>query len=295
MPPCTVSVVAPAIPFLQSAWSRSWPTANWPTQFGITFGTSCYSACGSLGFRNVAGAAALVPDWTSPNVKVSFTTCAASDYTIYTVPLVAAQITADLDHRATGTGLLWPVAPAPLTTAVTVDVAGVVVFAVPMNTLQNATQSEMEFKRSIVSVRLALNYATGPQAPSWPDSTNALWAFVPVNDALTQLEDLLNETADTVSRDMTGYVTSHMINSKVECEAAQVADQTCSSTTLMPTGPCNACDTCCKCLVQQRCDGECSSCACVKCSTFNYTPSFVAACAAAAFFILAYIVLRRVS
>ena len=149
----------------------------------------------------------------------------------------------------------------------------------------------MDFKRAKVSVRLALNYAAGTSA-QWPDQTHALFPFVPLNDALTQLEASLNAYSEKVTDRIQGYLNSHMTNSTRACEAFQAVDNVCTSATDMPLLPCNGCDTCCKCLVQQRCDGECAKCACINCSAFNYDLAFLIALAFMFVFVVAYIVLR---
>lgn len=294
--PCDESVFQNALPFLEQAWTKYWTTSSTPlpNKFGIVFGRTCHSVCGSIGFRGVTGLQALQPDWAAwgtPAAKKSFTTCASTDYGIYVVPFTAGTITADVDHRATGTDVLWPQAPNGHTTPVTIDVNGFLVFSVPLE-ITDTNTTDVKFKSSLVSVRLALNYATGLLAPAWPDAASTLFPFVPFADALGQYEASLNEYAEKLTNQMQAYVTSHMVNTTEPCEVQETAAQTCSAGTTMPGQACNACDTCCRCLVQQRCDGECSSCPCITCNAFNYEITFLLAVLFIVVFLVAYAVLR---
>ena len=129
-----------------------------------------------------------------------------------------------------------------------------------------------------VNLKLDIRLSGVWDSTSIPDILSPLYSSVPMDTLILQYSKLLSE-----------YLRKHMLpNLRAilqrpvetnECTFPVLTKQTCTAINGVitgPNGPCNPCDTCCNCFMQQRCDGDCKNCACVRCSVRPWTfPLFI--------------------
>ena len=245
---CTVSDFNNILVDLQNEWPSVWASQQWPRRAGLSFG-SCWGICGSLGLTNVVGPESLVPN--IAGATVAFSDCTASAVATLTVPINAVTSTFSVQGRATGLNTLWPSTGEAF--QMTGPVSGLVLLTVP---LAGQTANYVDLSIDVVF------YANITSA--WPNTGSVIFNAVPTGSlAQTWASDLNNTVKASVSGELRKRLQAP--GSLLACTIPASVDQTCTSSTSMPGSACAPCDTCCKCLVQQRCDGSCSSCACVGC------------------------------
>lgn len=249
---CTVADFNSILFDLQNEWPSVWALQQWPRRAGLSFG-SCWGICGSLGLTDVVGPESLVPNIAA--ATVAFSDCTASAVATITVPLTAVASTFFVQGRATGLNTLWPSTSEAFT--MTGPVSGLVLLTVPL-VGQIANYVDLS-----VDIILYANITS-----SWPDTSSVLYNAVPTGSlAQTWATDLNSTVKTSVSGALHKRLQAR--GSLLACTIPNPTDQTCTSSTSMPGAACAPCDTCCKCLIQQRCDGSCSSCACVGCREWS--------------------------
>lgn len=249
---CSLSTFSSILDTIDSTWTTEWPAFSDTVGKinGLSFG-SCYTVCGSIGYTDVSGLDALVPNLTDPNGPiVNFTTCGLVDSALIVIPLASITLSFDVTARATGLDALWPTMPSQ-----TIDayLSGFILITIPRD------ETVLEYTKPSVDISFQAIWS------EWPDSNSPLFPSVPTADLLKKFTDSLRQDA----REHFVQKLRRAIQAKnelLDCEWPAPANQTCTANTTMPALPCNPCDTCCKCLVQQRCDGECADCPCVNCT-----------------------------
>jgi hypothetical protein len=254
---CNITIFTSTINRLNSIWNSAWSEAfsSAPKQSGLVFG-SCYSVCGSLGLTNVTGG---VPTINIGAASATFTTCGITDYATCLVPIDSLNISIATAVRATGNGLLWP-STGPFVTA-PATLSGYLLLTVPV--------SQTLYKFTEISVSIVLNVNFGSNLVWPPDTASAIYPSVPLYELQYQYStELTTWMQKNLSRTLQKQLQSN--DGVFTCNFPAQTDQTCNVGTTMPGSPCHPCDTCCKCLIEQRCDGSCSDCACVNCSPFGW-------------------------
>ena len=259
MSTCTISDFQFLVTKLNNEWDSFWSIAaiQGPKQAGISFG-SCYTNCGSLGITNVGGLDAVNLD--TANATATFTTCNVEDYIVVVVPIEQTTILVDVQVRASGPNGLYPsVLGDEFVNDAPCAFSGFVLISIPVRS------------RKVILSELTVDFtcfATWATPFVWPDTSNILYNGVPFQEILYEWSESFIE-----------YLRSNLVkplrnalrdeNEYLTCVFPTAYEQTCTASTEMPIGPCHPCDTCCKCLIQQRCDGGCSDCECVNCETYN--------------------------
>lgn len=270
---------------IDGAWPSIWPVAaaKLPRRAGLPFGpANCQTICGSVGITDVQAAdlQALLPDTSA--ATVTFGTCGAQDIARLVVPLDAVPVNVDIEARATGFGTLWPSGgPGAHLVVGTASVSGILLVWAPVHS------GRIIWSETEADVRLYAKWAF-----SWPDTSNRLYATVPTDELASQWASELTQAArKTVIDPLLKSI--RVPNAPLTCDFPPTVDQACTASTEMPTTECDPCDTCCRCLVQQRCDGPCASCACVTCAPSTWTPLTVLAGVSILALALAWAMLRR--
>lgn len=254
---CDIGLFQDTLDRLDTNWLDTLQAVVLPKKSAVSFG-SCYAICGSLGITNVENLDQL--DIQLQNAVASFTQCGLRDYAILQVPLeVEPFITLTMQLRATGLGTLWPNDPDFIANA---RITGILLVSVPI------TDKDFKFEDIEVDAFLYGSWydSNGDSFNVWPDSSSLLFNSVPFDAILNTYVSELNESIKSkLVPNVRKFLQAH--NTAINCIVPQNVTQTCSSLTTFPGEACNPCDTCCKCLVQQRCDGECANCPCVKCDS----------------------------
>jgi hypothetical protein len=268
---CSIHTFDSVLEKLESTWSSIWPTfAVKNIRGGLSFG-SCYTVCGSLGYTNVSGVDILVPNTTTSapgGPIVHFTNCGLVDKAMIVVPLDSTTITFDMIARATGMDILWPDDPNVLLDA---HLSGYLLISIPR------IDNILEFSKPEVDISFQAIWDPNG-SNTWPEQSSILFPSVPTDDILKNFTtELQREAREDVVKKIRNALQSP--DTTMNCSWPLIYAQTCSAGLQMPVGPCHPCDTCCKCLIQQRCDGECEACPCVNCheSTFWKLVLFLAA------------------
>jgi len=268
---CDISLFQSTIQRLDDTWQNTVVSVlpNIPKKSGLSFG-SCYVICGSIGISNVDNL--ILFDLQLNESVVSFTQCGLKDYAILQVPIeTQPYVNLTMELRATGLGLTWPNEPdfdafARLT--------GVLLISVP---IRNKTLEFVDVEVDMIVYGSWYNVAGVPLNDPWPEQDSFLFNSVPLDILLKQYVESLTKyfKAELVPkvRDII-----QAPNVSINCIVPANVSQTCTALTTFPSSACNPCDTCCKCLVQQRCDGECKDCPCVSCKevkTWSFTQLIV--------------------
>ena len=256
---CSIATFSDLLQTLDDTWSTVWPAFNGPQKGGLSFG-SCYTACGSIGFTGISGLASLVPSAIGDPVvmpTVTFNTCGLVDTAMIVVPFDSTTLTFDVVARASGFNTLWPSGGLlSENNQVNAYLSGFLLISIPRN------GAVLQFTKPEIDISFQAIWDT--DTLPWPNTDNPLFPSVPTATLLKQYTDALQKKA---RKEILPHL-RNAIQKKDEdflCSWPTSFAQTCNATTTMPDGACHPCDTCCKCLVQQRCDGECSDCACVSC------------------------------
>jgi len=249
---CSIDTFENLLNTLDETWSSIWPSFSTKNvRGGLSFG-SCYTVCGSLGYTNVTDVNTLVPNISSPGGPiVQFTNCGLVDKAMIVVPLASTVVTFNVLARASGLGELWP---DDHNQTIDAHLSGLLLISIPRN------EKTLQFSKPEVDISFQAVWAE-----PWPDNESNLFPSVPVADLLKDFTTTLQKEArkDIVVKIMNAIQSA---DRPLNCTWPIVNAQTCQSTTEMPVGACHPCDTCCNCMIQQRCDGECSECACVHCN-----------------------------
>jgi hypothetical protein len=249
---CSIVTFTPLLEKLDLSWSSIWSSfASKVIKTGIMFG-SCYTVCGSLGITGTEGLAGLVLNTEGvEGPVVNFTNCGLIDKAMIVVPIESSLITFDVVARASGFGQLWPTNQNNMIGA---HLSGFLLISIPRD------ESTLLFSKPEVDISFRAVWSD-----EWPDSESVLFPSVPTADLLKEYTNLLQKEArEHIVPKLKDAIQSK--NAIFDCSWPQIFAQTCSSTTTMPANACHPCDTCCKCLIQQRCDGECADCPCVNCN-----------------------------
>jgi len=240
-----------------NTWPSMWATAttHGPIQAGLSFG-SCYTSCGSLGLTDVNGVGPINLDLAQ--ATATFTTCSAEDYVILTVPFEQTTVLFDVQVRASGPTGLYPSGIGQyLVSNAPAAVSGFVLVYIPVRgSLLIASELRVDWSL----------YATW--TTTWPDTTNILYNSIPWASILNQWTESFVQYLRSNLRTMYQNELRSQ-NELLGCHFPPEFAQTCEVSTEMPNAPCHPCDTCCKCLIQQKCNGECASCDCVDCQSYN--------------------------
>lgn len=260
---CNQNIFTPTLNRLNNEWPAVWSAAiqEAPQQAGTTFG-SCWTVCGSLGITDIqSNLSSLMID--KDLATVDFSTCGAEDVATLVVPLDRISVTIDVEGRATGNHTVWP-APQTVGTAThkftaTAALSGFVLVRV------SALSGKWRFEEIESDIALFSHWMN----PTWPDSNNILFDSVPFDDVLKEWNRVfLAHVRPKVNASLFKLLQS--VNTLKLCSMPVAYAQSCTATTKFPSTFCHPCDTCCKCLMQQRCDGECSKCACVNCENTTW-------------------------
>lgn len=206
------------------------------------------------------------------NAVAYFTTCGEVDRALLVIPFVPVPVVLDTELRATGLNVLWPSGgPGSEIVSATATVSAFALVSVPVR------GRSIAWSESQVSVRLNASWPPATMA-AWPDQLSAIYDAVPLTElASTWASTVTKAVQDTMAPLLQTAVRKP--NETLACDFATLANQTCTVSTSMPNNACDPCDTCCKCLVQQRCDGECSGCPCVGCQPSVWSNTAVLAVA----------------
>ena len=224
-----------------------------PKELGLSFG-SCYTSCGSVGITDVTVANFSIND--DPlTLRTSFTTCGNTNLAVLIVPLEVSLV-CTLALRATGIGHVWPTAEPGNDNVVSdhnLNVTGNILVSVPVY------GTRYEFSRVRVDVMFSGNWST-----TWPDTENILYNTVPLNEMSIKYMQRFNEAirGQFSYKLQIALQAPDIIN---DCVFPTSIEAECNVTTRTASEFCSPCDTCCMCLMQQRCDGECGACECVEC------------------------------
>lgn len=262
---CTITDFTAILAELNTAWATLWPSVNYkvPTAAGLSFGAAssgtCYGICGSLGITACNGFQYLIPDTAA--ATLAWSTCGPVDAAVISVPLPAVPMNYQVQGRATGLGALWPGGPGAEAFSMTGQAFALVLITVPIaNTGPTGTLAN--YRDFAVDLKF---YFTIDSA--WPDTSNELFLAVPTgNLALTYAADVnarMSFVAGALKKAM------QIAGQALTCAPPVIVDQTCALGTSMPGAPCNPCDKCCTCLIQQKCDGTCADCPCVGCNLWT--------------------------
>lgn len=256
MPVCDVTFFNSTKVQFDAAWAGAWPPNDLSVQAGFPFG-SCYTVCGSLGVVGTSGGlSALAPD--SAIATSNFTTCGDVDRATLVIPFDPEPVVLDTEVRATGLNVLWPSGgPGSEQVSATASVSAVALVSVPVR------GRSVAWSEATVDIRLSAKW-TAASMLAWPDQLSVLYPLVPITDlagvwAATMTEAVKNTMVPILQKAI------RKPNETLACDFPTLINQTCNVATSMPSNACDPCDTCCKCLVQQRCDGSCSGCPCVAC------------------------------
>jgi len=252
---CGNEVFVTTLATLDTKWDDFWDSIKHdvPQTCGLSFG-SCFTCCGSVGIVGVDIESK--PTLSDPEVKSVFTKCGTTDQAILTVPIEGVLVfTTAL--RASGPGYTWPtpsIGDDGVLYDINVNVTGSIIVSIPVY------GQNYQFSKPSVDVMFHCKWSG-----SFPDETNILFNSVPVNDLLIKYAQLLNEKvrrklANEISREI-------QENDKTfACIFEEPVLAPCNTETRTALESCHPCDTCCKCLMQQRCDGECTKCECARCT-----------------------------
>ena len=257
-----VDFIEPLITGFADLWSKT--LVNVPTHEGLVFG-SCYTSCGSCGITNVVGLDTLELSMSggSLNTRVYFSQCAIRDYALILLQFEDVSLQVSTALHATG-GLNNAVLNAAYDNSYALF-SGYVLLTVPVDASKNnnlPASTEFLFTECTADATLKAR---------WTPTTLAMWASeelfndVPVEALLTKYTDTLNVYLKSkVPNEFFSFLQA--ANAKKMCVVPTAGLQTCNATQ-GPTNPCDICDTCCKCAIQQRCDGECEYCKCISCES----------------------------
>jgi hypothetical protein len=264
---CSIDVFTDIIAKLHNNWSNLWSqflSEYGPLKDGFSFG-SCYTSCGSLGFSSVTGLDGLTLNTTGPPVgptdgpTVFFTTCNIEDQAILVVPMEPQPIELQSILRATGFNQVWPTGS--INHTLYASITGFLLITVPRS------KNTLYYSRPLVDISFFINWTTDTNGNigGFPEQTSPLFPTIPKDKLLYNFEKVLKDGARSkllgpIFRDLQSN------DKSFTCKWPILIKQACTTSTSALQGPCNPCDTCCKCLAQQRCDGECSGCECVRCS-----------------------------
>lgn len=266
MATCTQDAIQDFIDPLIDGFADLWTTilVDVPTREGLAFG-SCYSSCGSCGITNVVGldTMELSMNGNALNMRVFFSQCAIRDYALILLQIDDMSLKVSTALHATG-GLQNNVLNKSYENS-HATFSGYVLITVPIDTSSNTSMpayTTFLFTECTADVSLKARWTPSTLA-GW--STEDLFSDVPVESLLVKYTDSLNAYLKT-------RAPQHFVkflqaaNEKKMCIIPHSGVQTCTSTQ-SPANACDICDTCCKCAIQQRCDGECENCKCIDCKS----------------------------
>jgi len=260
---CTSSVFDDTLSTLTTDFADTWSSvvSKVPKATGISFG-SCYTSCGSVGITDTSVYSITLNDNLS---QVTFSACKLTDLAVLIVP-VEISLSCTLALRATGVGYTWPT-PGPGDDGVVyqniLNITGNILVSVPRHS------DKFDFPHLTVDVMF-----TGNWTLEWPDNENILFNTVPVNELATKYVENFNAAIrGPLSKGLRLSLQSNVVTNN--CTFPTLVPNVCTANTRTATEFCDPCDTCCMCLMQQRCDGECSQCACVQCDNTWYATLFL--------------------
>ena len=225
-----------------------------PQEMGISFG-SCYTSCGSIGITAVDMSSFNLDD-DPMQIRTSFTTCNNTDLAVLIVP-IEITLGCTLALRATGIGHTWPtpeIGDDGVVHQHDINVTGNILVSIPVS------GNTFEFTKVRTDVMFSGNWSSA----SWPDTTNILYNTIPINELCAKYMRSFNSN---IRKDLSLKIRHELQSADIvnTCTFPSIVLAECNVNTRTSTEFCNPCDTCCMCLMQQRCDGECASCECVQC------------------------------
>ena len=236
-----------------------------PKQYGLSYG-HLYGITGSIGITSVSGVQSnLELDFDNAQAALSLV-CGNSDYAYYQVPIRLASGTMNLESqiRVSGLGIVLPSSPVDLTKTIECSLTGLLLVSVP---IQNGL---LQFSKVLVDIQLYAQPAPIDYGADIGQKETILLSSVPVSRLVDQFMSQWNVFYKKHLPEQIRLVLQKR-DAPLQCQLPTLVNQTCSFGTLVPGQMCNPCDTCCNCLIQQRCDGDCSSCACVRCETNQWS------------------------
>lgn len=265
---CSISNFSSLLTKLDTNWTSSWTTflAEYgPLKDGLTFG-SCYTSCGSIGFNGITGINNLSLETTPgpDGPTATFTTCNLEDQAVIVVPLASRPITLHGKLRASGQNVLWPtgLGSAAVDHDLSAAISGFLLITIPRK------NNILYFSRPLLDIAFYINYTASAGSQNFgnfPNTDSLLFHTVPKEKLLFDFSDVLRTAAKKrLLPKIFNIIQSN--DAYLDCTWPVALREACTSETVMPLAACHPCDTCCKCLIQQRCDGECSNCACVNCT-----------------------------
>lgn len=172
--------------------------------------------------------------------------------------------------RASGPAL-WPQGQNDLNASV--DLTGEIVFTIPI------AKNILKLQDMSVDVHFSSSWTN----TIWPDTSNVMFSRLPFDAFLYAWTSELNKTfAIKLSENIKKIMLLPQI--QFSCAVPTFVPMMCTSAMKtsndLPNVACHPCDKCCKCFVQQRCDGGCDECACLNCnnlkgSVLQYCISFL--------------------
>ena len=246
------------------------------SKHGKSFGSK-YTILGSVGLSDVPNVRLLSLD--TNGARSIFSTCSTTDYAILQIPIDDFTIPGcTLDVRVSGLGTLFPNGASPTQSPFPIRITGVLVVIVPVYL------TNIRWKH--INLDLTLFCEALDALPSTVDPVETiLRAAVPLQSMLEEYAQLLTKTIKKnilpkIHRDI------QTLNAPLECDMPPRTIEVCTDQTIMPNNACSVCDTCCQCIVQQRCDGDCASCECITCGGSEWTLTAYISCACVLVFVI---------
>ena len=256
---CDIGVFLDTLSTLDSAWSTISSRIAVPQKTGLSFG-NCETCCGSIGIVGVRDLN-LDIDTSAIACNAAFTLCGKRDEAILVVPVNVIPVNFDIHLRATGIGATWPSnMNQDFVHTHGARIGGNIIITVPFDRY-------FRFQEPVIDFQLFGHwFETTDTATHWPDNTNPIFNNVPVEELLINYMSNLNETIKKgVEKMIFNAVQKHNVNKT--CSTSTPALATCRAATVYSPSSCDPCDTCCKCMMLQSCDGDCAACPCVKCTS----------------------------
>lgn len=257
---CNAAQINAFLQPLTTSFSDIWLECvkNAPTRSGEAFG-SCYSICGSVGITNVSLQDIAIDPVTS---RLFFSQCAIRDYALILVQIPEQNLDVNVTIRATGSVSDTTFTYGPQTMYATFS--GNMLITVPITIKQSSTK--FEFSDCMVDANLNARF-TPASLVSVSSMLNAdlFYNSLPIESTLNTYVASLNAY---LKKEVPGRFRRLLQANDLEasCTVPGFSAQQCTSS-VSPTMACDICDTCCKCMMQQRCDNECEGCKCISCSS----------------------------
>jgi len=257
---CTSANVADFLRPLSTSFSDIWLQCiqDAPTRSGEAFG-SCYSICGSVGITNVSLETISLDPITT---RLFFSQCALRDYALILVQIPEQTTDVNVTIRATGSvaDVLFAYGPATMVATV----SGNMLLTVPINVTDTTT--EFQFSDCTADANLSARFsASSLTSVSNAQHGDLFFTSLPIESTLNAYMTNLNAYLKTqVPKRFRRLLQAKDV--LASCKVPAFSAQECTASA-GPSTACDICDTCCKCMMQQRCDNECESCKCVSCSS----------------------------